>query len=506
MLSHDSGSHSLAILWVNALWFISLVLAIVSAFHVMMVQEWIRQYRQITQGLSSDQARARLILFIGTQKYRITNAALLSSFPLHIAVALFFTGLIIFLFTISYAIGTVVAISVGLFGLWYFLLTTLPTIDDLSPYFTPMSEVWWFIWHSLLWVVAKCGYLPMKGCYRCIAKDDVEPGHRPGDVPQDGTQLFRESTPINDAASKYKENLREGFRDSLIRRVLNIPESRVDKAITWVVPRPVMDDKAKLENLLLDTPPATLFRLLASTNYPSKITLHKRFSHLLKSCTPGTVGLDDVEQKRRLQICLNVLNGIAKVALYNPPPEQWQQTSSVLLNAVWRFAKIDMMQRLWDSGDTAIRITARSICALLAVHIVRAGRNNEREQVWLKHVMGHDDLDEIIRALQASDRPKFDSMNIESFVLGARFDSGGDGNLPIKEVISFAETLAILIYTSGSEDNFQTRITELIERLESDGIDDHANVAGQLRTIFCVPRLLPPVEEPLASTSAVTET
>ena len=495
-LSPESGSPGYAVLWVNALWFISLILTIVSAFHVMLVQEWIRQYRQITQGLSSDQRRARLILFIGTQKYPISNAALLSSLPLHLALALFLTGLIILLFTISHAIAIVVTVSVGLFGLWYFFLTILPTIDDLSPCFTPMSSVWWIIWHAFLWIVAKCGYLPLKVCYRCTAKDDM------GEVGQDEAPLFGAWMSIKKTLSKYEQNLREGFRDSLVRRLLDIPDAGVDKAIAWLISRPVMDDKTNLENLLLDIPPETLSRLLVSINYPTNVTLHRRFSHLLSSCTPGTIGLDNVGQKRRLHICLKVLNDIAKVALYYPPPQQWQRSSYVLLDAVWkRFAKIDIMQPLWDSGDTAIRITARSVCALLAVHIVRAGRHNEQEQVWLQHVMDQD-LDEIIGALH--DRPRFDSMNIESFVLGARFDPSGDGNLPSKEVISFAETLAMLIYTSGAQENFQSRITGLIEQLESGGIQRHANVAGQLRTIFRVPQLLPPVEGISASASVVT--
>ena len=149
------------------------------------------------------------------------------------------------------------------------------------------------------------------------------------------------------------------------------------------------------------------------------------------------------------------------------------------------------MEPLWEeSEDTAIRITARSVCALFAVHIVRADRNDEQEQLWLQHVMGQELASEIARALL--DRPRFDSMNIESFILGARFHLSGDGSVPSKEEKSFAETLAYLIYTSSSQDDFQTQITELIREMESHGIQDHTNVAGQLRTIFRVP---PPVGE-----------
>ena len=473
LLSPDSGHPGSAILWVNALWFISLVLTIVSALNIMLVQDWIRQYHRFTKGLSSDQGRARLILFIGAQTYGISNATLLSSLPLHIAVALFLTGLIIFLFTISHVIATVVAISVGLFGLWYFVLTILPTIDDLSPCFTPVSGVWWIVWHAILWIVTQCCRLPLNTCYHSV----------------------------NDTLSEYKQNLMEGFRGSLVRRVPKIRDAGIDKghkAIAWLIPRPAMDDEIKLENLLRDIPPATapatLYRLFVSTRYPSNITLRSRFSHLLNGCTvtPGTIGLDNVQRKRRLQTCLNVLNDIAKFALYNPPRPQWQQSSTDLLNAVWKdLSRIDITEPLWEeSEDTAIRITARSVCALFAVHIVRADRNDEQEQLWLQHVMGQELASDIARALL--DRPRFDSMNIESFILGARFHLSGDGSVPSKEEKSFAETLAYLIYTSSSQDDFQSQITRLIERLECHGIQDHTDVAGQLRTIFRVP---PPVGE-----------
>jgi len=485
--SQDSAlsPHALAILWVNALWFISLVLSIVSAFNVMLVQQWIRQYHQITQGLSSDQGHVRLFLFIGTQKYGVSNATLLSSLPLHVSVFLFFTGLIIFLFTISHLIATVVAVFVSLFGLWYFVLTILPTIDDLSPCFTPMSDAWWTIWHAFLWIVAQCRHLPLKVRYYCIAPapDTM------GEVDQ-GVQasLFRACNSIKDTLSRHEQDLSEGLRDSLVRRVLDMPDDGVDKAITWLIQRPVMDDNLSLENLLLDIQPSTLFRLLVSTNDPSIVTLHSRFSRLLSSCTPGTIGFDNLGYKRRLQTCLNSINDIAKVPFKFGTPDP-RQSSSVLLDAIWEsFANIHVMQPLWDSEDIAIRITARSICALLAVHIVRAGRNGDQEQAWLQHVT-HQDLHHIINALE---NPHiFNSMNIDSFVLGAHF--GAD--LQTKEVVSFAETLAILILTSNPQGNFRDQITNLILRMEGDSIEDHTHVAGQLRTIFRVPQV-PPVGGP----------
>jgi hypothetical protein len=63
-------------------------------------------------------------------------------------VFLFFTGLIIFLFTTSHAMGIVVTVAVMSFGVTYAALTVLPIIDDLCPYFTPMSDMSWHLWYT----------------------------------------------------------------------------------------------------------------------------------------------------------------------------------------------------------------------------------------------------------------------------------------------------------------------------------------------------------------------
>ncbi|KAI0279015.1 hypothetical protein BGY98DRAFT_907277, partial [Russula aff. rugulosa BPL654] len=92
-------SPTVAILCVNALWFLSLVIAIVSAFYVIQVQQLIRRHSQTLAELPSDQEseRVRSYLFLGTQKYKMTHAIGFILLPLHISVFLFLSGLIIFL-------------------------------------------------------------------------------------------------------------------------------------------------------------------------------------------------------------------------------------------------------------------------------------------------------------------------------------------------------------------------------------------------------------------------
>jgi hypothetical protein len=122
------------------LWFLGFVIAIVSSFYVMLVQQWIRRYTQTLAELTdtaSGNQRVRSCLFIGSQKYKSSHAIGLIPLPLHISVFLFLSGLIIFLFTISNAITIVPTVAVVLIGLSYVVLTILPIIDKVCPYFTP---------------------------------------------------------------------------------------------------------------------------------------------------------------------------------------------------------------------------------------------------------------------------------------------------------------------------------------------------------------------------------
>ncbi|KAI0293032.1 hypothetical protein BC826DRAFT_877976, partial [Russula brevipes] len=132
-----SFSPTMAILWVNALWFLSLVMSITSAFYVMLVQQWARRYSQIIRDLSIDNESLQSFWFVCAQTHSLSRAVRVAPLLIHISLFLFFSGLVISLFTVSRAIATVVTICVGILGLVYFIVTIFYTIDDFCPFFTP---------------------------------------------------------------------------------------------------------------------------------------------------------------------------------------------------------------------------------------------------------------------------------------------------------------------------------------------------------------------------------
>jgi hypothetical protein len=149
---NPSFSPSTRMVCVNTMWLLSLVLSLASALSATLTQQWARRYIQLPEmpSLQKDQARVRSYLFLGTQKYYMLHAVEMTPTLLHCPVFIFFVGLVLFFFSINNTVAIAVSISVGLFALVYFALTILPCIAHDHPYRTPMSNIWWYLWHSFI--------------------------------------------------------------------------------------------------------------------------------------------------------------------------------------------------------------------------------------------------------------------------------------------------------------------------------------------------------------------
>ena len=145
-------------IWVNALWMISLVLSVTCALIATLLQQWARGYIETTKSSMElrHRARVRSLLFQGTESYRISLLVEILPTLLHLSVYLFFCGLIIAFHKINTKVAIAVDASAGLSGLAYIALTILPCIDVKCPFRTPISKMLWLIWHAFLFRGARC--------------------------------------------------------------------------------------------------------------------------------------------------------------------------------------------------------------------------------------------------------------------------------------------------------------------------------------------------------------
>jgi len=179
-------------------------------------------------------------------------------------------------------------------------------------------------------------------------------------------------------------------------------------------------------------------------------------------------------RRRRLLVCLNAVHHIAKASIVSP--------SSRLLNEMrLHFADIDLMRPLWVDRDPAIRVTARSICALFARQLLRQGQLGEGELSWLEEVMN---MPSNTIFNERNNRARLDSMNVDAFVDGVLSYQKDD--LPNVLAMSFKDTLMVLMNTSSRAsvhtDTFEEWLSYHIRRIEQE--DDRQgwdNVVEQLR-------------------------
>ncbi|KAI0247164.1 hypothetical protein BJV78DRAFT_1133763, partial [Lactifluus subvellereus] len=84
------------IIWVNSLWFLSLVIGLTCAMLATLLQQWARRYLRITQpSRYTPQRRARIRAFYadGVDKFRLSWAVEALPSMIHLSLFLFFFGL-----------------------------------------------------------------------------------------------------------------------------------------------------------------------------------------------------------------------------------------------------------------------------------------------------------------------------------------------------------------------------------------------------------------------------
>ncbi|KAI9438708.1 hypothetical protein H4582DRAFT_1814466, partial [Lactarius indigo] len=138
---YQTSSPSTSIVCVNTMWILSLIVSITCALLATLMQQWARQYVQLPQLRTTPRERAhvRSFLFFGLKQFRMSYAVELIPTLLHLAVFLFFVGLVIFFFTIFTTVAIIISVSVGIFSIGYIALTVLPCVHLNCPYRTPLS-------------------------------------------------------------------------------------------------------------------------------------------------------------------------------------------------------------------------------------------------------------------------------------------------------------------------------------------------------------------------------
>jgi hypothetical protein len=155
--------------WVNALWFLSLVISLTCALLATFLQQWARRYLKFTQSRYSPHKRARIRAFFaeGVEKCLLPRAVETLPTLLHISLFLFFAGLVVFLWNVNLTIFKLVLSWVAICTALYGCFTLMPIFRHDSPYYTSLSSsAWPIVYGSALFVLQPCGMLLYLSCWR----------------------------------------------------------------------------------------------------------------------------------------------------------------------------------------------------------------------------------------------------------------------------------------------------------------------------------------------------
>ena len=136
-------------IWVNSLWFLSLVINLTCAVLANLLQHWARKYlkviRQRYTASPPMRARSRAFYAEGVESFFLPSVFEALPAMLHLSVFLFFAGLVVFLWSFDPTISKLILSWIGGCGALYGYLTLIPIFRHDSPYHTPFSSLAWGI-------------------------------------------------------------------------------------------------------------------------------------------------------------------------------------------------------------------------------------------------------------------------------------------------------------------------------------------------------------------------
>ncbi|KAG6818782.1 hypothetical protein H0H93_001801 [Arthromyces matolae] len=123
--------------WVNGLFFTSLTLSVTTALLTVLVKQWIQGYIEVVPGNAQTQALIRQFRFDGLVKWHLK--AIIEGLPLilHTSVAIFLTGLSLYISQISRSICVIISIITASTFIFYLATSMIPAFFIDCPYRLP---------------------------------------------------------------------------------------------------------------------------------------------------------------------------------------------------------------------------------------------------------------------------------------------------------------------------------------------------------------------------------
>jgi hypothetical protein len=351
--------------WVNSLWFLSLVISLTCALLATLLQQWARRYMKITQKRYSVHRRARIRAFFAEGVDKLYLPCAVEALPalLHLSLSLFFAGLAVFLFNINHTVFKVAVSWVGFCTGIYVCITFVPMYRHDSPYYAPLSSTVWCLYTGTLSAVF--------GILKTIT-------HRLYD-----TQHLNLSTDLRARSLwwRYQRRILRGMEKDIEETALKVSSEIDGRALVWTFES--LDEDHELERFfagipgfcssnVVDDPQSSLAKLntemmrQALTGFLNRTLLSNQVSEAVK--------------KRRLVICVRVIDAV------HLSRAAWDILDIFLEPQHAQFRSVELGHSLISWGDNNDRKTALCAQGIIAYIVANAP---QRDELWFALTMHH---------------------------------------------------------------------------------------------------------------------
>jgi hypothetical protein len=126
--------------WVNGLWFAALSCSLSTALISMLAKQWLQAYAPNVSGSPHHRARQRQARYMRLETWRVLGVINALPLLLHVALLLFFAGLIVLLWNVDLALTIATWIIVASAYGFYLASIWLPLLYPDCPYQHPLSD------------------------------------------------------------------------------------------------------------------------------------------------------------------------------------------------------------------------------------------------------------------------------------------------------------------------------------------------------------------------------
>lgn len=145
----SSSAASTSSIWINGLWFSSLVLSLNTVLGAVLVKQWLGEYELVTcsttRASPREQVALRQLTFDSFGRWRVATIAEYLPVQLICALFLFFAGLVWLVWTLNAVVAIVTSALVGISTLFFLSTTLLPSFFDLCALCSPQSWLCFYL-------------------------------------------------------------------------------------------------------------------------------------------------------------------------------------------------------------------------------------------------------------------------------------------------------------------------------------------------------------------------